>query len=109
MQWFWRVMIAVVVGFISGNLMVYWVNNSALSASIYQNLPMGRFWGTIATTVVTSMFSAIPVLIVAFGAYGLLTRYLAPKPDFNETRCRKCGYILKGIKEPICSECGEKI
>jgi len=27
----------------------------------------------------------------------------------NETRCRKCAYVLRGIREPICSECGERI
>ncbi len=27
----------------------------------------------------------------------------------RETVCRKCGYILRGITEPRCSECGEKI
>lgn len=26
-----------------------------------------------------------------------------------ETRCRKCGYILRGLTEPRCSECGERI
>lgn len=27
----------------------------------------------------------------------------------NETRCRKCGYILRGLSEPRCPECGESI
>ncbi len=27
----------------------------------------------------------------------------------TETRCRKCGYILKGITEPRCPECGTRI
>ena len=27
----------------------------------------------------------------------------------GETRCRKCRYILKGITEPRCPECGERI
>lgn len=26
-----------------------------------------------------------------------------------EIRCRKCGYILRGISEPRCPECGERI
>jgi hypothetical protein len=29
--------------------------------------------------------------------------------DASETRCRKCGYILRGISEPRCPECGERI
>ncbi len=27
----------------------------------------------------------------------------------GETRCRKCRYILRGITEPICPECGTPI
>ena len=27
----------------------------------------------------------------------------------GETRCRKCGYILKGLSEPRCPECGTPI
>jgi hypothetical protein len=27
----------------------------------------------------------------------------------GETRCRKCGYTLRGISEPRCPECGERI
>lgn len=27
----------------------------------------------------------------------------------KETRCRKCGYILRGIREPRCPGCGERI
>lgn len=31
-----------------------------------------------------------------------------PRTD-TETRCRKCGYILKGLSKPECPECGEVI
>jgi hypothetical protein len=27
----------------------------------------------------------------------------------RETTCRVCGYILRGISEPRCPECGERI
>lgn len=26
-----------------------------------------------------------------------------------ELRCRQCGYILRGLSEPRCPECGERI
>jgi len=34
----------------------------------------------------------------------LIARKLA-----KETRCRKCQYILRGLSEPRCPECGEVI
>lgn len=27
----------------------------------------------------------------------------------DQTRCRKCGHILRGLSEPRCPECGERI
>jgi len=33
---------------------------------------------------------------------------LPPRPD-GDTRCRKCNYVLRGISELRCPECGERI
>lgn len=48
--------------------------------------------------------------IAAVGIYGYLSRRFDPtaRRD-NETRCRMCSYILRGLTEPRCSECGEAI
>ena len=59
-------------------------------------------------SLIASLFSAIFVL-AALGAYGIATRVLERKPTVGETRCRKCSYILRGISEPRCPECGERI
>ena len=47
--------------------------------------------------------------VLGIVAYSILTAYLCPPEPERETRCRKCGYILRGIPEPRCSECGERI
>ena len=51
--------------------------------------------------------------IVVFAAptvAAVLAHMLTPKePKDGHTRCGKCGYILKGLTEPRCSECGERI
>ena len=47
---------------------------------------------------------ALPAVIVAVLVYALL-----PGRRGTETRCRKCGYILRGLTEPRCPECGERI
>jgi hypothetical protein len=47
----------------------------------------------------------IPVLI-SIGVYHWLS---APRWEADYTRCGRCGYILSGLQEPRCSECGVAI
>ncbi len=50
------------------------------------------------------IFSAGPIIAT------VLAHVLTPREVRDgHTRCGKCGYILKGLTEPRCSECGEKI
>ena len=43
-------------------------------------------------------------------ATAVLLHMLTPREKKDgHTRCGKCGYILKGLSEPRCSECGEQI
>jgi hypothetical protein len=51
------------------------------------------------------LFYALPIAIYVFLTY----RYGPTRILERETRCRKCGYILRGITEPRCPECGERI
>jgi hypothetical protein len=48
---------------------------------------------------------SIPATLI-YALLGLIPLFKERAP---ETRCRKCQYILKGISEPICPECGERI
>ena len=53
---------------------------------------------SVATAIGLSLPGvAVAALVAIFG------------PRDTETRCRKCGYILRGISEPRCPECGERI
>ena len=49
------------------------------------------------------------VTLTAAACFGWLLLFLGERRGDNETRCRKCGYILRGISEPRCPECGERI
>ena len=49
-----------------------------------------------------------PFAALVLIAYGITTRAFVLKTD-DETRCRRCDYILRGLTEPRCSECGERI
>ena len=64
------------------------------------------YWSYFLTLLLVNgtPFFLICSLVTAI-AYSII---LKPISD-GECRCRKCGYILKGISEPKCSECGEQI
>ena len=50
------------------------------------------------------------VYLIAPLAAAVLVHALTPREKKDgHTRCGKCGYILKGLTEPRCSECGERI
>ena len=52
----------------------------------------------------------VPPIFLSLVIFRLLDKFRKAAPDpVNETRCRKCNYILRGITEPRCPECGEKI
>ena len=99
MHWFWRATIAIVGGYIFAILWAaFVVDPSQTLLSEFEQALM-----------IASVF-CFPPLSIAFLIYGLYTRYLGPSEQTdNETRCRKCQYILKGISEPRCPECGERI
>ncbi len=57
-------------------------------------------------------FAVLGIFTVLAGpaAAAVLVYVLTPKERLDgHTRCGKCGYILKGLTEPRCSECGERI
>jgi len=54
------------------------------------------------------LFCGLPLLALV-GLLFLAYRMLQKRSGDRETRCRKCGHILRGISEPRCPECGERI
>ena len=51
----------------------------------------------------------LPVFFCVITIYVLFSSHSKSGANSAETRCRKCGYILRGISEPRCPECGEQI
>ncbi len=49
------------------------------------------------------------ITLSAAACFGWLLITIAERQRDNQTRCRACGYILRGISEPRCPECGERI
>jgi hypothetical protein len=107
MHWFWRAAIAVGVGFALGSWMVRadGPNHLLMPLWIHYVQPLKPSGFPTAGLLIY-----LPGLLVVVGVYGVCTRYWSPRSRFpNETYCRRCGYILRGISEPRCPECGERI
>ena len=113
LHWFWRAAIAMILGCAYSALSTTTTRgwHRSVAAAIEEMLggDPGVRWGWESGVAATIAWFA-PVLLIAFSVYGLLTWWLGPRGSLDgETRCRKCGYILRGITEPRCPECGERI
>ena len=103
MHWFWRAILAAIGGWFFGQGVysfvwdiVYWVRGTTQIAD--DDPLVDLVWN----------FQLVVVAIIAVAIYAVLSR-LRENQQLRETRCRRCGYILRGITEPRCSECGERI
>jgi len=107
MHWFWRAAISLFIG-------------TVVVAALYRlcfqvpvpgitGLPRGlMLWPR--SMVYLALISPLASSALSLATYIYLTRRYGPQAELDpETRCRKCGYILRGIPEPRCSECGERI
>ena len=71
---------------------------------------LGRAFAFVAggsQTVTLVSFFFLPPLILAGLIYGWLRSGWRPRG--SELRCIECGHVLKGLTEPQCPECGERI
>jgi hypothetical protein len=114
MHWFWRGAIAIGAG-ITYSTLLY---TGPRGAWTYFHIKIAQSLRFILEPVVgvqlgfeisTAIAYALPIGLLVLVVFGLLTRYWGRRLLDPETRCRKCGYILRGISEPRCSECGEVI
>ena len=103
---------------IGAALAAYYVLGAALtwlslpiSGWLYE--PLNRAWSSLtpllgdhASTIVLVLLLATPPALVALLVYGALARRSPPDEHLH---CRRCNYILHGLTEPRCPECGESI
>lgn len=61
-------------------------------------------WGTFA---IVCCFWTVPTFFPALWIFHMLTERTRRRT--LELHCRKCDYILRGLSEPRCPECGEAI
>jgi hypothetical protein len=111
LHWFWRGTIAVVVACTYGGLAVtvFEGPHQHLARLIETELDRNVTTQPAAMGLGVAIAWFCPVVLLALAVYGGLTRLNGHAERDNETRCRKCDYILRGITEPRCPECGERI
>ena len=90
-----RIIVSVIVGGIAGSAAFAWF--------MFFGHPYSG--GDVPPLIAAlSIFLSGPTITTVF-LYALTPR----ETKDGHTRCGKCGYILKGLTEPRCSECGERI
>ena len=100
MKWYWRTTTAWVCGILSSTV-CYFTYGTNVEYYILSNPCIGFFKGYLINFVAYCVN-----LIIVIGVYHWLT---APRWMNGITSCGKCGYALKGLAEPRCSECGHHI
>jgi len=54
--------------------------------------------------------TVVPAGIIAIISYAWITRRFGANGNWEtQSRCRRCRYILNGLSEPRCPECGERV
>lgn len=108
LHWFWRGAIATVAGTVGGRLLL--VLMEVVGRDVARLLLSTHMIDTgIAFRIEENVVFFLPGAAVALSTYGILTALFGGAHRDSETRCRKCGYILRGITEPRCPECSERI
>ena len=104
MHWLWRVLItwiagvaSAVIGFLIYGQTVYQI------IGFYESFPFNY---NLAVSVLLVFAHGFVPTLVGIGVYHWLS---APRWDSDHTRCGPCGYILNGLTEPRCPECGSVI
>lgn len=103
MHWFWRALTALLGGALVA--LFGWV---LLGVLFHQTGSSMR----VVMCGMLSVFLLEPVATLFF--YRWLSRRCPPGPTSelraaDETHCRACDHILRGLIEPRCPECGERI
>jgi hypothetical protein len=113
MHWYWAAAISFVAAY---GVLILWTwlcirgqlwdqNNAPLEPAYRGCFEFVRRIAPRGAAHFVGVWFDIPFFAAALVTYELLRRPARHEP----LRCLKCGYILKGLSEPRCPECGERI
>ena len=90
------------VGLVVGMDITIWAVQELFAKVVPASVTDSRFWAFIDAVALAIL--AAPGIVLA----ALVYAWRHGERD-QHTRCGKCGYLLKGLTEPRCPECGERI
>jgi hypothetical protein len=65
-------------------------------------------WYSLGEYPVLIAVYLLPAILIAAVGYTLATLQTQARELEDGPRCKRCGYILRGLPEPRCPECGER-
>lgn len=96
-----RLSVSAVVGSIVATV-THLIIVAAMGGFNHSHMTLGFFFQTLIVYL-------LPVTLLAALIGAVSYRKLTKPIGDTECRCRRCGYILKGISKLECPECGEVI
>jgi hypothetical protein len=67
-------------------------------------------WTSAYWHLAYTLATILPASLIGVVSFALLTRRFGPSRNADpHSRCRRCDYILNGLSQPRCPECGEAI
>ncbi len=114
MRWYWAALLSIAAYAVAvcGSAVVILGYDAGLDGPLMDAINgvydvLRGYVGHPAATHAILVALAVPAGVVAVAMYGLLR--IGTVQGDGYLHCLKCGYILKGITEPRCPECGERI
>jgi hypothetical protein len=114
LHWFWRGAIATILGMVLKlvlDLVAYLSGgDNAVVVPVLRTIEPLLGGPSLASVILSrTIVYTTPTVVASLVVYALLTRAFGPPVLDGELHCRKCDYILRGLSEPRCPECGEVI
>ncbi len=71
---------------------------------------LSRLWPLSYWHLAFTLGTVLPASLIGVAVFALLTQWFGPAQRADShCRCRRCDYILNGLSQPRCPECGESI
>ncbi len=107
LQWLWQGMDVVLLGSMLRVMFLLAFGMGFVTSPIYTAWQVlgGSF--LVGLHVGRSVAFTLPTTVLCLFVFAYLVGQTPRKR--NESHCRQCGYILRGLSNPRCPECGEAI